>query len=159
MRFLKSHNLNKFKRTDKSVSSSSVGHIDMRSKKAVLVPKGNELQRPLVPENGQLRYNTDIDDLEAYVDGIWRRIRYKESVEIVQQNVGTGDFVEQYFGPLNPIPFAGQNILVFVENVFQIHNINYTIVQNPSEFDEGWYLFFDEPPPNKAITVLHNFDR
>lgn len=159
MRFLKAHNINKFRRTDKSVSSSVVGHIDMRTKRALLVPKGLEEQRPLIPENGQIRYNTTISDLEAYVDGVWKRIRYKESTEIVQQNIGTGDFVEQYFGPLNPIPTAGQNIIVLVENVFQIHNINYTLVQNPAGFSAGWYLFFNEAPPNRAITVLHNFDK
>lgn len=74
MRFLKAHNINKFRRTDKSVSSSVVGHIDMRTKRALLVPKGLEEQRPLIPENGQIRYNTTISDLEAYVDGVWKRI-------------------------------------------------------------------------------------
>ena len=77
------------------------------------------------------------------------------SVEIVQQSLGYGDYVKQVFGPLNPVPYAGQNILVLIENVVQIHNVNYTMSQDTGD----WWIFFDQPPPNKLITVLHNFDK
>ena len=67
-------------------------------------------------------------------------MRFKEPNQdpgIVQQNLGSGDAVETIFGPLAsgdtdfPVPLAAQNILVFVENVFQISGTNYTLVQNP----------------------------
>ena len=67
MRFLKAQNLNKFRRTDRSVTTDSVGRVEMRSKKTLLLPKGNTGGRPLSPENGQIRYNTDIADIEVYV--------------------------------------------------------------------------------------------
>lgn len=155
MRFLKGQNLNKFRRTDRSVSTDSVGRVEMRSKKTLLLPKGPEINRPLAPENGQIRYNTDIQDIEVYVNSQWRRLRYKEPVAIVQQNLGYGDYVKQQFGPLDPIPAAGQNILVLIENVLQIHNVNYILEQDAGQ----WYIYFDQPPPSKPITVLHNFDR
>jgi hypothetical protein len=72
----------------------------------------------------------------------WRSLRYKESTQIVQQDLGTGDDVEYIFGPLNPAPpttdlvddkstWSGSNLLVFVENVMQLHTTNYVILQNP----------------------------
>ena len=155
MRFLKRHNLNKFRRTDKKVYTDTLGRVEMRTPVTLLLPKGNTGERPLNPENGQIRYNTDVSDLEVYVNGQWRQVRYKEPTTIVQQSLGFGDYVKQTFGPLNPVPAAGQNIIVLIENVVQIHNVNYTL----QSMMGGWYIYFDQPPPNKLITVLHNFDK
>jgi len=107
--------------------------------KATLVAKGTTAERPVTPINGYLRYNTDVNEFEFYQNSAWRKVRYKEPnhVGITQQNLGSGDAVETIFGPLNsgdsdyPVPAAAQNILVFVENVFQISGTNYTLVQNP----------------------------
>jgi len=107
--------------------------------KAILIAKGTTAQRPVTPINGYMRYNTDVDEFELYQDSAWRKVRYKEpnSVGITQQNLGSGDAVETIFGPLDsgdtdyPVPLAAQNILVFVENVFQLANVNYNLVQNP----------------------------
>lgn len=35
------------------------------------VPAGTNAERPPAPNNGEIRYNTSIDRLEAYVDGSW----------------------------------------------------------------------------------------
>jgi len=155
MRYLKQQNLNKYRRTDKTIMYDQFGNVVMNTPKTLRLPRGDTLNRDTTPENGQIRYNTDIQDIEVYVNGIWRRLRYKEPVEIIQQNLGYGDYVKQEFGPLEPVPAAGQNIIVLIENVVQIHNMNYTIFQ----VDGLWYLNFDQPPPAKPITVLHNFDR
>jgi hypothetical protein len=127
----------------------------------------------------------------------WRALRFQEAGKIVQQDLGNGDWVEVLFGPLNPPPgfiygytpggggstaggaldappiqnnatWTGSNILVFVENVFQIYNTNYTIVVDPPGFkpgggsipyDPGSYISFDSAvPTGKAVTVLHGFD-
>lgn len=155
MRFLKRHNLNKFRRTDKRVYTDSIGRVEMRTPMTLLLPKGNTGERPLTPENGQIRYNTDTAEIEAYTNGQWRQIRYKESTTIVQQNLGYGDYIQQTFGPLDPVPVSGQNIIVLIENVVQIHQMNYTLVNVSGD----WYIYFDQPPPTKPITVLHNFDK
>lgn len=154
MRFLKAQNLNKFRRTDRTVSQDSIGRVEMRTNMTLLLPKGNTAGRPLSPENGQIRYNTDINDMEVYVQGAWKQLRYKEPTKIVQQSLGYGDYVKTQFGPLNPVPADGQNILVLIENVIQLFNVNYTLNQTAG----GWYLVFSEAPPSKLITVLHNFD-
>jgi hypothetical protein len=57
--------------------------------------------------------------------------------------------------------WGGQNLIVLVENVIQTFNTNYTIVQNPGGgYVAGYYIQFTGPSiPNKAINVLHGFDR
>lgn len=133
---------------------------------SVVVPIGNTSERATFPENGMMRYNTDVDAFEIYADGSWGEVRKKEPTEIVQQNLGNGDSTETVFGPLVngdsnfPAPSAARNILVFVENVFQIATTNYTLIQNPAGKAPGWYLSFSSAPDTgKPITVLHNFDK
>jgi hypothetical protein len=81
-------------------------------------------------------------------------------------NFTGADGVETTFGTLNsgdadyPIPATEKNILVFVENVFQIPGTNYTLVQNPPAKAAGWYIQFGTAVPfGKDVTVLHNFDK
>lgn len=140
MRLLKAQNTNLRNIYGKGVKYDINDQVILDSTNVMLVPKGTSAQRPANPVTGHLRYNTDTDEFEAYQGGSWRKVRYKEPNQnpgIVQQDLGIGDAVEVYFGPLDsgdddfPVPAAGQNILVFVENVFQIHNTNYTMVQNP----------------------------
>lgn len=147
MRYLKQQNLN---RRTANHNSLYVDYTDTNvvlsptNSGSVILPSGTSSQRPISPTNGMMRYNTDIrtgGEVEVYQSGVWRSLRFKESSGITQQNLGAGDDVNTIFGPLSPQPpsivasntsWGGQNIIVVVENVIQLNNINYTIVQNPT---------------------------
>lgn len=169
MRLLKAQSTNLRSIRGSGVKYDVNDQVIMKSKKGLRLPKGNTSERPFYPENGYVRYNTETDQLEAYQNGQFREVRFKEPNEdpgIVQQNLGQGDEVETDFGPLNsqdsnfPVPAASQNILVFVENVFQISGTNYDLVQNPEGKTPGWYIRFGTAVPfSKYVTVLHNFDK
>ncbi len=141
MRLLKGQNTNLRNIYGKGVKYDVNDQVIMDSDNAVLVPKGTTAQRPTTPVNGQFRYNTTDNVFEQYEAGQWRQGRYAEPVRvgIIQQTLGYGDAVEVYFGPLAsgdsnfPNPAAAQNILVFVENVFQISTTNYVLEQNPAK--------------------------
>ena len=179
MRLLKAQNTNLRNIYGKGVKYDVEDIVTVDSTVAMILPKGtgdeNESagtalnQRPATPINGMLRYNNDDNQIEAYQNGAWRELRFKEPNQdpgIVQQNLGVGDASEIDFGPLNskdpdfPVPDAAQNILVFVENVFQISTTNYILKQNPTGKPAGWYVRFLTPVPfGKPVTVLHNFDK
>jgi hypothetical protein len=168
MRLIKAQSTNLRNIKGKGVKYDTENQVILQSSNVVLVPKGTESERPASPTNGHLRYNTDDNEFELYSNGAWREVRYKEpnQVGITQQNLGNGDASETIFGPLDsgdtdfPVPEAAQNVLVFVENVFQIAGTNYNLVQNPSGFATGFYLeFTSAPDAGKPITVLHNFDK
>lgn len=169
MRLIKAQNTNLRNVYGKGVRYDINDQVIVDSTNTMLIPKGTTAERPTSPANGHLRYNTSTDQFEVYQNSAWRNVRFKEPNQdpgIVQQNLGLGDTVEVYFGPLDsgdtdyPVPAAGQNVLVFVENVFQIHNTNYTLTQNPPGKSAGWYIEFSSPPDlDKPITVLHNFDK
>lgn len=169
MRLIKRQTTNLRSIAGRGVAYDVNDQVIMYSNTGVQLPRGTEAQRPFYPVNGYMRYNTDDDQLEVYQDGAWREVRFKEPFRdpgITVQTFGPGDAVETDFGTLNsgdadyPIPDSEQNVLVFVENVFQIPNTNYTLVQNPSGKPAGWYLRFGTAVPfGKLVTVIHNFDK
>jgi len=132
----------------RTIQPSAVGihttlddEVKINSTNTVLVPKGTTAQRATTPANGHMRYNTTTEQFEAYQNGAWRSLRFKEPNQdpgITQQNLGNGDASAVVFGPLAsgdatyPVPAAAQNVIVLVENVFQIATTNYTLVQNPA---------------------------
>lgn len=169
MKYLKRQTTNTKNLAGKGIHYDTTDQVILDSNNVLLIPKGSTADRPFYPTEGHLRYNTTTNELEAYQDGAWRKLRFKEPNQnpgIVQQNLGNGDAVETDFGPLDsgdtdyPVPVAAQNILVFVENVFQISTTNYELVQNPAGKTAGWYVRFGTAVPfGKPVTVLHNFDK
>jgi len=140
MRLIKAQNTNLRNITGKGVKYDINDQVIVDSTNVMLVPKGTTAQRPSTPINGHFRYNTTDNRFEIYEAGAWYGVRIaapSTTAPVTQQNLGSGDAVETIFGPLNssdplyPVPTAAQNILVFVENVFQISGTNYTLVQNP----------------------------
>lgn len=168
MRLIKAQSTNLRNIKGKGVRYDINDQVILDSNNVALVPKGKQSERPTSPTNGHIRYSTDDNEFEFYANGAWREVRYKEPTQlgITQQNLGNGNATETIFGPLDsgdtdfPVPEAAQNVLVFVENVFQIAGTNYNLVQNPSGFATGFYLeFTSAPDAGKPITVLHNFDK
>ncbi len=155
------------------------------------VPVGTTSQRPgeagiyTGSAVGQVRYNSTDQQLEAYQNGAWREVRFKEPNQdpgIVWQTLSpAGDQVETVFGELNSgdtdfsVPASANNIIVLIENVVQLPTTNYTIHQTaeittggaeegPSapytEVDTGWWIKFTSPVPfGKSVTVIHNLDK
>ena len=177
MRLLKAQTTNLRNIYGKGIKYDIDDQVIVDSTNVMLIPKGTTAQRPATPTNGHLRYNITTNQLEAYQNTAWREVRYKEPNQdpgITQQNLGNGDATETVFGPLAsgdaeyPVPAAAQNILVFVENVFQVSTTNYTLEQSASgnltgpnqPYADGYYIKFSGAPDvGKPITVLHNFDK
>jgi len=146
MRFLRRQTLNRRAVYDNSLYLDTNNNIVMGTSNTLVLPSGTTSgtsPRPYVPAPGMMRYNTTTGNIEVYQGSGWRSLRYKESTKIVQQNLGAGDSATVYFGPLNSLyspsnvssennNFAGQNVLVVVENVLQLAVSNYTVVQNPT---------------------------
>lgn len=143
MRYLKQQTTNNKSVLGKGVLFNINNEVIMDTTNVMLVPKGTTLQRPVSPENGHFRYNTDVEEFEAYQDSQWRKVRYKEPRAIVQQTLTGSAGTETIFGPLDnqdadfAAPDSAQSMIVLIENVFQISITNYDLVQNPSSAGTG----------------------
>jgi len=130
------------------------------------LPVGDDGTRPKINENGTIRYSTTLNEYEVY-NGTspgkgWEKVRTVRPAPITVQNLGDGDYAKTVFGPLNYSTGESytnysdpQNIFVFVENVYQIPGLNYTLSQGAGNTVN---IVFSSPPPNKRVTVLLGFD-
>ena len=152
--------------------------------------------------NGLMRYNEDTDEIEVRSNNQWRRLAYKEpnsiqiqtgpvggSVSWIGDSLDGGTTGEIYYGPLEysdpsnvsgaypsqatPSVSAPQNLIVYIENVPQLPNTNYTLealdgstTSAPAgyllgaNYPAGTYIkFVGAVPFGKPVTVLHGFDR
>ena len=151
---------------NKDIRKNIYGLVTIDSTDKMQIPKGTAAQNITASVDGQIRYNTDTDVFENRQAGAWAPVRRFEPASIVQQALGNGDDVETKFGPLdngdtfNPTPAAAQNLIVLIENVFQLATTNYVLQQNPPTYTAGWYVVFGTAvPTGKPVTVLHNFDK
>ncbi len=125
------------------------GLIISSSTASLQLPKGTTNDRPGAtnrpldnPMRGYIRYNVDLDDIEAYVRGKWERIRTVRPATIAVQNLGNGNYQDTTFGPLNPDYADSQlassaNTMVYVDNVYQIPVTNYDIVPTPTALNRS----------------------
>lgn len=199
MRYLRRQVINRRAPNDARLDVDINNNILMTSPAAVQVPAGTTSQRPIVGNrygtsttgdlSGMIRYNVTSDQLEGYQGGAWRAIRFKESIGIIQQILGYGDYIETVFGPLDPAPpdltylhtvdsnadwtahgnlttpgniWTGANLIVIIETVIQVYNINYSIVDGGDVgriAGKKYIQFGSAVPTGKPVVVLHGFDR
>jgi len=147
MKFLKTKNISKFSVSDRTLIVNPYGRIATNSKNSLQIPVGNDAQRPQtsLAKEGQMRMNTQVlgagyGEFEVYQAGAWRNVKFKTPSQVTYSTLGAGDTVETLFGPLSPTPpstiengapWTGAQLMVYVENVFQLFGTNYTIIQNP----------------------------
>ena len=192
MRLIKRQTTNQRSITGKGVQYDIDDQVIVDSTRAMKVPTGTIDQRPgedgvaTSSAIGQVRYNSTDQQLEAYQNGAWREVRFKEPNQdpgIVWQNLGVGNVAadETVFGELQsndtdyPVPASANNIIVMIENVVQIPTTNYTIHQTAdissgganegpnhpyTASGSGWWIKFTSPvPTGKPVTVVHNLDK
>ena len=103
------------------------------------VPTGTKAQRPATLVDGTVRFNTDLQEFEVYNSQNpgtrpWEILRTIRQATITPQNLGYGNYVDYLFGPLSyDVSISKpQNVLVFVDNVWQTPTTNYTLTTNPA---------------------------
>lgn len=132
MKYYKRLSMDPHNPTTNRLAMNADGEIVTTSTNSIEVPRGTKLQRPTDVVNGQLRYNTDHDWLEARIGLVWQKIRTVTPASITVQQLGNGNNEVSTFGPLNPQYSASYaagdaNVMVYIDNVYQIPGVNYTL--------------------------------
>ena len=171
MRFLKQKNISKYSPSDNTLFANQFGRAVMDLTGGLRLPKGSTAQRPLVsnstntgnfvrtPEgaNGYIRYNTDTNAIEGYINNAWQVIAAPAASSILKQTLGPGDYTTTIFGPLDITPVNVDSIIVLVENVFQISQTNFNILYDYQTPGDSYIEFTSPPPLDKFITVYFGF--
>lgn len=102
------------------------------------LPAGSVGDRPAVPNDGQIRYSTTLNEFEVYNSSGngtgWEILRTVRPANITFQDLGEGNYANTLFGPLSydVDPAKPQNVMVYVENVYQLPSINYNLLSTSS---------------------------
>lgn len=102
------------------------------TKVGMQVPRGDANDRSLTPENGSLRYNTQLGtggELEVFINGTWEIIKTNRQQVLTRQTFTSSNYLNTIFGPLayGIDPSRPEGVAVYVENVYQIPETNYTL--------------------------------
>lgn len=166
MKFYKRKSIDNSNPRNRAWAVRADGLIETDTTRGLTVPKGPTGDRPDTFVDGQLRYNTTIEEFEVYNsqgDGLgWERVRTVRPGKLTAQTVGTGNYSLTTFGPLeysDGTPYNGslsapQNVMVFIENVYQIPVTNYTLTGSANNI----FIQFTSAPPNKIVTALLGID-
>ena len=142
MKYLKTKNVSKFSISDKAFIVNPYGRITTNSHNSLQIPAGSTSERPQpsLTSAGMMRLNTTTGRFEMFQAGEWRDVKFRTPTQVTYQTYGPGNDVEILFGPLNPappatiedgLPWSGAQLMVYAENVFQLHGTNFTVLQNP----------------------------
>jgi hypothetical protein len=145
MRYIKKLALYNKDPVDDKFSVYPSGRIITNSLASQQLPSGTRDQRytPEAITDGTIRYNQTLNEFEVYnsMNGaspygppFWEIVRTIRPATITPQTLGYGNYDDTIFGPLayDVNINAPQNVLVFVDNVYQIPNTNYTLITNPN---------------------------
>jgi hypothetical protein len=137
MKFYKRQSLNSHSPQDNTFAVEQDGRAIIDTTESLRLPRGNNSQRPTDTVPGQIRQNTELSEIETLVNAIWERNRTVRPGTIAVQNLGSGNYYSNIFGPLNndyqpSYDKSAANIQVYVDNVFQIPFTNYDITVDPT---------------------------
>ena len=149
MKYLKTKNISKFSISDRTFIVNPYGRITTNSTNSLQIPVGTDAQKPQTSllNQGMLRI-TDPDlgtpgegygQFEVYQAGAWRPIKFKVPSQITYSTPVYADDIETlfYIDPQPPLtiedgnPWTGAQLMVYIENVFQLYNQNFVVVENP----------------------------
>ncbi len=165
MKFLKQKTLSRYSPSDNTLFTNDYGRAVMDLTGGLRLPKGTTAQRPQLSSvrtpngpNGFIRYNTDSNEVEAYVDGAWETVVAPGVSAVTRQELGPGDDVETTFGPLDEVPSTELSILVYVENVFQHSDTNFNLVYDYLGTPGDTRIVFTSPVPlDKYIYIYYGY--
>jgi len=137
MKFYKRLHLDTHSPQSNTFAVEQDGRAIIDTTQSLRLPSGTTEELPLDVTPGQIRHNLTMLEFEALSNNVWERVRMVRPATIVAQNLGSGNYYSNLFGPLNkdylPSYDAGaQNIMVYVDNVFQIPGTNYDLTTDPN---------------------------
>lgn len=114
----------------------------------MVIPTGSSATRPDEPVFGLIRYNTDLGLVEFFNGSIFQSLATSGGINYtVDTFAGTGS--QTVFTMSTTVSSADQ-IIVFVGNLYQLPNTNYTV-------DGGYDITFESAPPDGVpVNVIHS---
>ena len=147
MKYYKRQPINRQSPMNSAFAVEADGRIITNTRRSLEIPDGPTSSRPITALNGMIRYNTDINNFEAYIDGQWQLLVANTQAQITKQVFDNGDYADTIFGPLayDIVIERAENIFVYVENVPQMADLNYSLVYGSTSTPYTTSTFLVQP--------------
>lgn len=116
----------------------------------MVIPSGDNSNRPEAPTFGSFRYNTELGTLEFFNGTVFKPVGIAGEVDIIVDSF-TGDGSTLTFGPLSDSVTDSEQVIVFVGSIYQ-QPTTYSITGGSN--DE--ITFTGAPPSGSPINVILN---
>lgn len=127
--------------------------VTQNSATSIAIPQGATDEQPENPEAGALRFNNTVNRLEFFNGTNFVQISgATDGTHTITRDSFTMDGSTTAYGPLSFEPTADQNVLVFIEGVFQkddTYSISGTTITLSATL---------ESDATKTLSVIHGFD-
>jgi hypothetical protein len=137
----------------------SAKHISLNgSRNSVTLPKGTTPAQPTTAVAGMLRYNTTENNLEYYNGSAWLLVGGGVGgiSDITVDSITVDGSTLVYSLPSGILPSSTENILVFLEGVYQKPSSYAISGEEGNSFINLFAIL--EGDAGKTLTVLHGFD-
>lgn len=114
----------------------------------VVLPAGGSAVRPIAPNFGMIRYNTDLAAVEFYNGTVWVELGQAGTLNYTVDSF-VGDGTTQVF-TMSIEESSPSQIMVFIGSIYQDSTSAYTV-------NGGYDITFTSPPPDgEPISVIHS---
>ena len=116
------------------ISANGSGIVKITGGTGFVVPVGNTAQRPVPVDDGTLRLNSTLNELEVYTSGGWQTVGSSAgNITVTDQQIDPDGTNTVY--TLNQVATSA-SIMVSINGVTQIPNYGYTVTGNSITFAE-----------------------
>lgn len=95
---------------------------------AIQVPLSTSAGGPQQPQDGQIRFNTTLGQLEWFYGGQWWDVSNRGPVDIIVETHTGDEFDANYSIQLNNQASSMSDFMVFIGGIYQIPGVHYTFV-------------------------------
>ena len=110
--------------TNKTLTSPVLNGTQMTTTGAIVIPTGTTAQRPGSPTEGEIRYNSTLDQVEVYKNGAWERVGDPDSATLTNDTFD-GDGSDTTFTLSESA--STNTVIVTLNGVVQVPTTDYTV--------------------------------
>ena len=163
-KFLKKHQFPERPVKSAGLTQDEYGDVVFTGVSSVVVPVGEESDRPALPVKGMTRLNSTTNVLEYYDGSAWKSLTGTSGTAgfttITKDNFVTTAGGTLY-GPLTLTPYSENGVIVYMDNVIQEPGYNFTLSNSAGTLTGTLnYIKFDAPgtQTGKRLVVVQGFD-
>ena len=125
---------------DLILEPQGTGIVVINSTASFKLPVGTTAQRPTSPDEGEVRYNSTLDQVEVYKNGSWERVGDPDTATLVHDEFdgdgSTTDFTLSNSASTNTVMVSNNGVLQEPTNAYTVSGTTLSFTEAPESADK-----------------------